>query len=202
MTPTVSAGFFVKKPRGDGIRFVADYTGVNKALERPPQHFPAPEEVWQRVTPGSKFFIACDLAAGYWQCSLDEESSMLSTCLTEFGKVRFTRLPMGISSSGDYFNQATDKVIEGMSDIVKEVDDVLMFSNTLDGVAQNLEELLTRFEKNNVTLAPKKFQFGDQVLFAGMRVTKDGCQNGGNQAVPLPPDQVAGAPAPGSGPTV
>ena len=44
--PAVSAGFFVKKPHGNGIRFVADYTGVNKALEHPPHHFPAPEEVW------------------------------------------------------------------------------------------------------------------------------------------------------------
>ena len=42
VTPTVSAGFFVRKPHGNGIRFVADYTGVNKALERPPHHFPAP----------------------------------------------------------------------------------------------------------------------------------------------------------------
>ena len=82
---------------------------------------------------------------------------------------------MGISSSGNYFNQSTDRVIEGMTNIVKEVDDVLMFSDTLEGIAQNLEELLTRFEANNVTLAPKKFQFGDQVLFAGMHITKDGC---------------------------
>ena len=124
---------------------MADYTGVIKALERPPHHFPDPEEVWQRVAPGSKFFIAADLAAGYWQCSLDEESSLLSACLTEFGKVRFTRLQMGISSSGDYFNQATNRVIERMANIVNEVDDVLMFSDTLEGVAQNLEELLTRF---------------------------------------------------------
>jgi hypothetical protein len=82
---------------------------------------------------------------------------------------------MGISSSGAYFNQATDRVIEVMTNIVKEVNGVLMFSNTLEGVAQNLKELLTRFEANNVTLAPKKFQFGDQELFAGMRITKDGC---------------------------
>ena len=82
---------------------------------------------------------------------------------------------MGISSFGNYFNQATDRVIEGMTNIVKEVNDVLMFSDTLEGVAQNLEELLTLFEKNNVTLASKKFQFGDQVLVAGMRIKKDGC---------------------------
>ena len=34
VAPAVSTGFFVKKPHGNGIRLVADYTGVNKALER------------------------------------------------------------------------------------------------------------------------------------------------------------------------
>ena len=72
VTPAVSTGFFVKKPHGNGIRFVKDYIGVNRALERPQHHFPAPEEVWQRVTAGSKYFFAGDLAAGYWQCKLDE----------------------------------------------------------------------------------------------------------------------------------
>ena len=42
VTPAVSAGLFVKKPHGDGIRFVCDYTGVNKVLERNIHHFPAP----------------------------------------------------------------------------------------------------------------------------------------------------------------
>ena len=40
-----------------------------------------------------------------------------------------------------------------MTNIVKEVDNVLMFSDTNKGVTGNLEELLTRFEANNVTLA-------------------------------------------------
>ena len=35
--------------------------------------------------------------------------------------------------------------------------------------------MLTRFEANHVTLAPKKFQFRQEVRFAGMRITKDGC---------------------------
>ena len=47
-----------------------------------------------------------------------------------------------------------------MTNIVKEVDNVLMFSDTLEGVAENLEELLTRLEANKVTLAQNKFQFG------------------------------------------
>jgi hypothetical protein len=81
---------------------------------------------------------------------------------------------MGVSSNGDLFNQETDRIIEGMTNIVKEVDDVLLFSDTIEGVAENLEEMLTQFEANNVTLAPKKFQFGTQVIFTGMKITQDG----------------------------
>ena len=73
-------------------------------LERPMHHFPAPQHVWQRVTKDSKYFIAGNLSAGYWQCELDYKSSLLTTCLTEFGKFRFTRLAMGSSPSGDLFN--------------------------------------------------------------------------------------------------
>ena len=85
---------------------------------------------------------------------------------------------MGILFSGDLFNQTTDRILEGMSNIVKEVDDVLLFSDTIKGVAENLKEMLTRFAANNVTLAPIKLKFGQEVKFAGMRITKDCCAPG------------------------
>ena len=113
MTPAVSAGLYAKKPHGNGIRLVADYTGLNKALERPPHHFPAHQEVWQRVTAGFKYFAAGDLIAGYWQCKLNEESSLLTTCLTEFGKVCFMRLAMGTWSSGDLSPQKSSNLGRG-----------------------------------------------------------------------------------------
>ena len=175
VTPALSAGFFVKKPHGDGIRFVADYAPMNKALERNIHHFPAPHQVWQRVAAGSRYFLAADLSAGYWQCELDYESSLLTTCLTEFGKFRFTRLAMGCSPSGDLFNQTTDNILQGMEGMVKEVDDILLFSDSIEGIAANLEDMLQRCEDNNVTLAPKKLQFGTDILFAGLRITEDGC---------------------------
>ena len=61
--------------------------------------------------------------------------------------------------------------MQGRSNMVKEVDDVWLFPDTIEGVADNLEEML----KCNVTLAPKRYQFGEEVMFAGMRITKDGC---------------------------
>ena len=59
--------------------------------------------------------------------------------------------------------------------MVKEVDDILLFSDSIEGIAENLEDMMQRFETNNVTLAPKKLQFGSEVMFAGLRITEDGC---------------------------
>ena len=134
---------------------MADCTGLNKALERNIHHFPTPKEVWQRVKTASKFFLACNLSAGYWQCELNYESSLLQTCLTEFGKFRFSRLAMGCSPSGDLFIQTTDAILLGMANMVKEVDDVLLFSDTVEGIADSLEDMLIQFEPSNITLAPK-----------------------------------------------
>ena len=66
---------------------------------------------------------------------------------------------MGILSSGDLFNQTKDRILEGKSNIDKEVDNVLLFSDSIKGVAENLEEMLTRFEANNLTLPQKSSNF-------------------------------------------
>ena len=45
---------------------------------------------------GKTVFSTLDLQDGYWQVKLDEESSLLCTFSTPFGRYRFTRLPFGI----------------------------------------------------------------------------------------------------------
>ena len=130
VTLAVSAGIFFKKPKGNGIRFVVDYSLMNKVFERTVHHFPAPQQMWQRVTAGLHYFLAADLSQGYWQCELNYESSLLTTCLTEFGKFSLKRLTMECSPTGDLFNQTTDKILQGMEGMVEEVDNVLLFSDT------------------------------------------------------------------------
>ena len=104
---------------------------------------------------------------------------------------------MGCSPSGDLFDQTSDNIQQGMENMVKEVDDVLLFSDTIEGIAGNLDDMLTRFENNNVNLAPKKLQFGTEVLFAGLRITQDGCS-----ADPEKMDAVSNFPRPESKPQV
>ena len=56
-----------------------------------------------------KFFIAyhcvskLDVNSSFWQIKLEEESKLLTTFITPFGRYAFNRLPMRLSSSFEYF---------------------------------------------------------------------------------------------------
>ena len=127
------------------------------------------------MTKGSQFFLACDLSAGYWQYELDYERSRLTTCLTEFGKFRFTKLAMGCSPSRVLFNQTTVNIVQEMEDMLKEVDNMLLLCDTLEGIPNNLEDMLTRCKRKKSDPGTKKLKFCTNVLFAGLHVTQDGC---------------------------
>ena len=52
---------------------------------------------------------------------------------------------MGCSPSGDLFNQTTDNILQVMEGMVKEINDILLFSDTVEGIAASLEDMLQRF---------------------------------------------------------
>ena len=53
--------------------------------------------------PEAKVFSVLDATSGYWQMKLNEESSKLCTFNIPFGRYRFTRLPFGIKSAPEVF---------------------------------------------------------------------------------------------------
>ena len=53
--------------------------------------------------PQAKVFSVLDATSGYWQVKLGESSSKLCTFNTPFGRYRFTRLPFGIKSATEVF---------------------------------------------------------------------------------------------------
>ncbi|KAG1653254.1 hypothetical protein GQR58_025728 [Nymphon striatum] len=110
-TDFVSPFLVVPKPNGK-VRLVVDYKGLNKFVKRPVHPFPTIREVKMAIPPEAKWFATFDATRGYWQVPLDEDSQLLTTFLTPWGRYCYTRAPMGLSSSGDEYCLRGDRALE------------------------------------------------------------------------------------------
>lgn len=172
-TEWVSPFMAVDKP-GGGVRIVVDYSHLNKYVLRPTHPFPSVSDITTSIPSNSKWFAKLDATKGYWQVELDEKSKKMTTFLTPWGRKWFKRAPMGLCSSGDEYCQRGDKALAGIPMVLKVVDDILCFSETLEELVKTLEVVLERCRQCNITLAPKKFTIAQEISFVGLRIGGDG----------------------------
>ena len=159
-TEWVSAIVVNKKSNGK-IRLCLDPQPLNKALKR--CHYPIPtiEEVLPDLS-NAKVFTKLDCKNGYWQVKLDQDSSILTTFNTPFGRYKWTRMPFGISPAGEIFQRRLDQAIEGLGGVRTVADDLLIIGNgesVVDAVKDHdtkLEALLTRCRERGIKLNETK----------------------------------------------
>ena len=168
-----SPGFFVPKPNGK-VRLVTDYRQINKFIDRPVHPFPSCRDIIRGIKPDSNWFLKFDAVQGYFQIPLDEESSKLTTFLVERGRFRFTRAPMGLNPSSDYFCERSDLAFAAVTDLLKIVDDGLLQAPTQKDLLISFRQILECCRKSNLTLSRPKLRMGQSVSFAGYELTKDG----------------------------
>ena len=63
---------------------------------------PSIEEVATKLSKAYVFTVL-DTKSGFWQTKLDEESSMLTTLNTPFGRFSWLRMPFGICLAAERF---------------------------------------------------------------------------------------------------
>ena len=168
-----SPGFFVPKPNGK-CRLVTDYRQINKFIDRPVHPFPSCRDIIRGIKPDSRWFLKFDMAWGYFQMPLDDESSRLTTFLVESGRYRFLRAPMGLNPSSDYFCERSDYAFADVLDLLKIVDDGLLQAPTRQDLLRQFRLALECCRKSNLTLSQPKLEIGQSVVFAGYDITKDG----------------------------
>ena len=164
---------FVRKA-GGGCRLVVDLKGLNDFVLRPTHPFPAAKDIIATIPDGSKRFAVFDCLKGYWQIEVDKKSRHLTTFLTEFGRYRYLRAPMGLSSSGDEFCRRTDEAMHDLEGVKKLVDDILIFADDDETLLKRIRSVFKRCKEWGITLAKSKFQYGNSVKFAGFIVGEDG----------------------------
>ena len=174
VTEWISPSMFVPKHSG-GCRLVTDYTRLNRFIERPVHPFMSAQDCLKQISPNAKVFATLDAVSGYFQVPLTEEASKLTTFLTMWGKFRYTRGPMGLKSSSDWWNQLSDQVtIDFQEWSVKIVDDILIWAENDKQLEERIRKIMQKCREHQITISASKFTIGEEVKFAGYMVSKDG----------------------------
>ena len=147
----------VPKPNGK-IRICVDLSRLNESVKR--ENFPLPAiDQSLGLLSGAKYFSKIDLNFGFWQTKLSNESKLLTTFITPFGRFAFNRLVMGLSSSSEYFQKRMTQLVDSIDGVICQTDDILVFGRTETEYDEMLHKVLSRLHDANLTINSSKSEF-------------------------------------------
>ena len=178
-TPWVSSMVAVRK-KNNKVRICIDSRDLNQAIKR--AHFPLStiEDIATRLT-GAKVFSVLDARTGFWQVKLDTRSSYLTTFNTPFGRYRWMRMPFGITSAPEVWQQRMQEITEGLKGVEVIAADFLIIGRgetqeaAMTDHDQNLRKFLNRARERNLKLSLEKARLRlTEVTYVGHRITAEG----------------------------
>ena len=173
-TDWVHSLVIVEKPKSDDIRICLDPRNLNKAIKREHHQLPTVEEITTRLS-GAKYFSKVDANSGFWQVPLDEESQLLTTFHTPFGRYCYTRLPFGICSAQEVFHKRIQELFSDLPGVETDIDDILIWGTTEQEHNERLENVFKKCEEINLTLNKDKCELNkSEITYIGHRITADG----------------------------
>ena len=161
--------------KADGkIRMCVDLTMLNKGVQRELYPLPRVSDMLAQLSVG-QLFSKLDANSGFWQIVLEENSQLLTTFLTPWGRFCYNRMPFGISSAPEFFQKSMEKILHGLEGVICMMDDILVYGTNSKEHWQRVKLVLQRIRNSGMTLKKEKCQFGmTEVKFLGHLVSVQG----------------------------
>ena len=149
-----------------------DLSHLNKYVRCKRCQCPTPvQDVADIAAENAKVFTKLDALKGYYQCPLGEESQILTTFITPFGRFKYLRAPYGISISKHY-NRSMDKAFAGLSGYRRVVNDVIIFNRDEANHAAHVRQFLQRCAERMITNNKDKWDYNKPlVTFTGFQLS-------------------------------
>lgn len=166
----------VVEKRSGKLRVCLDPHDLNKVIQRP--HYPLKtlDDILPQLN-GARYFTKMDATSGFWAINLKNESSLLTTFNTVFGRYRYLRLAMGLKNSMDLFQKKVDECFEGLSGVVAIVDDILVYGKSREEHDKNLRAVLNRALEKGLRLNENKLEVGvTEISYFGHVLSERGLQ--------------------------
>ncbi len=166
---------FVQKTDGT-IRMCVDYTLLNKVTVRHRGPLPNIQDLIDMLQ-GKGYFSSIDLVNGYRQILLSDADIPKTAFSTPWGHYEALVLWEGLCNAPAIFQGVMNDVFKPFLGryVLIYLDDILVFSSTLEEHAQHLDQVLTTLADNSLFAKLAKSEFcKDHLKWLGHIITKDG----------------------------
>ena len=174
-SPWASPVVLVRKKDGT-LRYCIDYRKLNAVTVKDSYPLPRIDDSLDSLGK-AKYFSTLDLASGYWQIGLDEDAKRKSAFCTTSGLYQFKVMPFGLTNAPATFQRLMERVLGGLQwqICLVYIDDVIVFSETVEEHLASLSEIFTRLGQAGLKLKPKKCHlFRRRVKYLGHEVSAEG----------------------------
>jgi hypothetical protein len=166
--------FFVHK---DGtLRMCMDYKALNKVTMKNQYPLPHIDNLFDRLL-GVNVFSRIDLRSGYYQIRIAEGDEEKIVCHTRYGSYKFLVMPFGLTNAPATFCTLMNDIFREWFDdfIVVYIDDILIYSGSLEEHAEHLRKVFQRLRENKLYAKLEMCKFGMiEVNFLGHKITEEG----------------------------
>ena len=149
----------VPKPDGS-MRFCVDYRRLNALTIRDSYPLPRMDECIDSLG-DAQLFSTLDCNSGYWQIPVEPSDRDKTTFTSHEGTFRYTRMPFGLTNAPATFQRVVNMTLAGLTwkTCLVYLDDIIIFSQTLEEHLHHLDEVLKRLYCAGLSLKLKKCHF-------------------------------------------
>ena len=168
------AGMVVVRKKSGGVRICVDLKPLNKCVLRERHPLLRVDDTLAQLT-GATTFSKLDANSGFWQIPLSDESKLLTTFITPFGRYCYNKLPFGITSAPEHFQRRMNSLLLGLQGVLCVMDDIIVFGKNLQEHNSRLQTVLTRLSASGITLNSEKCEFSkNRLTFLGHVIDSKG----------------------------
>lgn len=157
-SPWASPVVPVEKKDGS-FRLCVDYRRLNALTRKDAYPLPTIESIVGNLG-SARYFTILDASKGYLQVEMDREDQAKTAFTCHRGLFEFTRMPFGLCNAPATFQRLMDRVLgdSRWSHAMCYLDDIVIYSRSLEEHASHLEDVLGRLKAAGITLNPAKAQ--------------------------------------------
>jgi hypothetical protein len=153
-----------------------DYRALNKLTVKNRYPLPRIDDLLDHLH-GACVFTKLDLQSGYWQIRISEEDIPKTAFRTRYGHYEWRVMPFGLTNALATFQALMNDVLRPFLDnlVIVYLDDILIFSETLEDHPEHVDKVLTAFKKARLYAGLDKCAFAmKEVAFLGHIVSGEG----------------------------